>query len=79
MDFTVAIYSYSTFVNCFFPNQLLVDNFVKKIVMDVVRWNVMKELSVWIYQLLELELCVEPVHWDPLEMDSNAMVQCIQV
>ena len=52
---------------------------MKKIVMDVVRWNVLKELSVWIYQLLELVLCVEPVHWDPLEMDSNAMVQCIQV
>ena len=26
------------------------------------------------YQLLALELCVEPVHWDSLEMDSNAMV-----
>ena len=42
--------------------------------MDVVKYNVTKELNVWMYQLLALELCVEPVHWDSLEMDSNAMV-----
>ena len=43
--------------------------------MDAVKYNVTKELSAWMYQLLALELCVEPVHWDSLEMDSNAMVR----
>ena len=42
--------------------------------MDAVNYNVTKELNVWIFQLLALVLCVEPVHWDSLEMDSNAMV-----
>ena len=42
--------------------------------MDVRRSNVLKELSVWIYLLLVLVLCVAPVQMDTLEMQLSVMV-----
>lgn len=47
--------------------------------MAVQRFNALKGLSVWMYQLLVLVQCVEPVLRDTLEMQlTNVMVYIYQ-
>ena len=43
--------------------------------MDVQRFSVLRELSVWTYQHLVWELCVECVLMATLEMERSALVK----
>ena len=42
--------------------------------MDVPTLVALKELSAWMYQHLEQELCVDPVHRDTPKFHKNVMV-----
>ena len=55
--------------------QHMVENFVRKIAMDVQRSSVLRESSVWTYQHLVWELCVELALMATLEMERSALVK----
>ena len=55
----------------------MVGNFVRRIAMDVQRSSVLRESSVWTYQHLVWEQCVELVLMATLEMEKNALVKRI--
>ena len=54
--------------------QPMVGNFVRRIAMDVQRSSVLRESSVWTYQHLVWEQCVEIALMATLEMERNALV-----
>ena len=47
--------------------------------MDVQRSNVLRESSVWTYQRLVWEQCVEPALMATLEMERNASVRPLYI
>ena len=62
-------------ISIFAIKQHSVDNFVRRIVMDVQRSSALKVWNVWMCQHLVQEQFVELVLWDTLVMDlTNATV-----
>ena len=55
--------------------QHMVENFVRRIAMDVQRSSVLREWSVWTYQHPVWEQCVECALVATLEMERNALVK----
>ena len=57
--------------------QLLVEDSVKMIVMDALRFSALTVLSVWMYRLQELVLSVDHVLKDTQEIHPSAMVHIL--
>ena len=55
--------------------QHMVENFVRRIAMDVQRSSVLREWNVWTYRRLVWEQCVECALVATLEMERNALVK----
>ena len=59
--------------------QHMVGNFVRRIAMDVRRSSVLREWSVWMYQHLVWEQCVESALMATLEMEKSASVRPLYI